>query len=208
MFGKTLFFRKPAVNENQDPVVTLEWGKSLVSFSPKIDIAERVKQIDVMGQIDEGKITATATISNEEITRNFNFEEDQLITEQVKHTVSSEEHAKTLAKSILLKKYENVFTGSGESIGIPDILAGTNIELKSLGEKFSKKYYVNQTNHSISSSGYKTTFNVKILPDPDEIENPEPIVEPFSSGEKETDTNEGITIDEKVTPPLDDFHPQ
>ncbi len=62
VFGKTLFFRKPAVNENQDPVVTLEWGKSLVSFSPKIDIAERVKQIDVMGQIDEGKITATATI--------------------------------------------------------------------------------------------------------------------------------------------------
>ena len=70
----------------------------------------------------------------------------------------------------MLKKHEEVLKGSGESIGIPDILAGTNIELKGLGKQFSSTYYIDQTNHSISSSGYKTTFNVKRVPNEDDIE--------------------------------------
>ncbi len=199
VFEDILFFRKPAVDKDQDPIVTLEWGKSLVSFSPEINIAERVGQIDVVGQIDEGEIKATATISNEEITRNFNFEEDQLTTEEVNHTLSSKKHAETLAKSILLKRHENVFTASGELIGIPDILAGRNIKLIGLGEKFSQKYYVNQTNHSISSSGYKTTFNVKILPDRSKIDLTSKTI-PLSSGEEETepDQNQGAT--EEIIP--------
>ena len=193
VFGKTLFFRKPAYKK-EEAVVTLEWGKSLVSFSPEIDIAERVEQIDVIGQNtkENQKIKATAKMPEDEIKKNFNVDEEQFITEEVNHTLSSEQHAKTLAKSILLKRHENVFTGSGESIGIPDILAGTNIELKGLGEKFSQKYYVNQTNHSISSSGYKTTFNVKILPDENEI-TVDSTTTPFSSGEEETDEPDNNT---------------
>ncbi len=211
IFNKTLCFRKPA--DKEDPIVTLVWQQSLVSFSPDIDIAERVVQVKVMGQqtdTDEKKeIVATARILNYEIIVIFfkkilaaiSGEEitEQLTTEQVKHPVSSEKHAETLAKSILLKRHENIFTGSGESIGIPDILAGTNIKLEGLGKKFSQKYYVTQTNHSISSSGYKTTFNVKILPNQDQIDVTSTTTL-LSSGEKKTepDQNQGAT--EEIIP--------
>lgn len=180
VFNQTIFFRKPAYRSL--PIVTLEWQKSLLSFSPDLNIAERVLQVDVIGQntTDEKKnITGTAQISNDEIGKLFlkkaidtirgKESTKQLLKEQVKQPVSSEEHAKNLAKSILLKKHEEVLKGSGESIGIPDILAGTNIELRGLGRQFSSTYYINQTNHSISSSGYKTTFNVKRVPNEDEI---------------------------------------
>ncbi|WDD36386.1 contractile injection system protein, VgrG/Pvc8 family (plasmid) [Nostoc sp. UHCC 0926] len=179
VFGETLFFRKPAYKT--EPVVTLEWDKSLVSFSPEFNIAERVFKVDVMGQDTNNKmnIVGTARIFNDEIAKIFLGEivkvikgqkaTEQLLEEQVKQTVSSEEHAKSLAKSILLKKNEEVLKGSGESIGIPDILAGTNIHLQGLGTKFSLTYYIDQTNHSISSSGYKTTFNVKKVPDENDI---------------------------------------
>jgi uncharacterized protein len=180
VFGKTLFFRKPAYKA--EPVVTLEWEKSLVSFSPEFNIAERLFQVDVMGQDTNKKINivGTAKIFNDEIAKIFISKlfkaiftgkkaTEQILTEQVKQTVSSEDHAKSLAKSILLKKNEEVLKGSGESIGIPDILAGTNIKLQGLGTKFSRTYYINQTNHSISNSGYKTTFNVKKVPDENEI---------------------------------------
>ncbi|MBD2450063.1 phage late control D family protein [Nostoc sp. FACHB-152] len=179
VFGKALFFRKPAYKT--EPVVTLEWEKSLVSFSPEFNIAERLVQVDVMGQNTEKKINivGTARILNDEIAK-ISIKKafkaltgqkvtEQLLQEQVKQTVSSEDHAKSLAKSILLKKNEEVLKGSGESIGIPDILAGTNINLQGLGTKFSRTYYISQTNHSISNSGYKTTFNVKKVPDENEI---------------------------------------
>jgi uncharacterized protein len=179
VFGKTLYFRKPAYK--LEPVVRLEWNKSLVSFSPDLNIAERVFQVDVIGQDTSKKlnIRGTAKIKNDEITKMLFTKiiknifgkpsTQQTIQEQVKHTVTSPEQAMDLAKSILLKKQEEILKGSGESIGIPDILAGTNIELKGLGEKFSLTYYLDQTNHSISSSGYKTTFNVKRLPDESEV---------------------------------------
>ncbi|MEH1771554.1 MAG: hypothetical protein V7K64_20705 [Nostoc sp.] len=179
VFRETLFFRKPAYKT--EPVVTLEWDKSLVSFSPEFNIAERVFQVDVMGQDTNNKknIVGTAVIFNDEIAKIFIGKifkiikgkkvTEQLLQEQVKQTVSSEDHAKSLAKSILLKKNEEILKGSGESIGIPDILAGTNIHLQGLGTKFSLTYYIDQTNHSISSSGYKTTFNVKKVPNENDI---------------------------------------
>ncbi len=184
VFRKTLYFRKPA-RESQ-PVVTLEWDKSLVSFSPELDIAERVYQVDVLGQDTTQQkinIVAEATINNDEISRMFLREvvalftsfrtgekvTKQLISEQVKQPVISEEHAKSMAKAILLKKHEDVLKGSGESIGVPDILAGTNIDLKGLGSKFSQIYYLHKTNHSISNSGYQTTFDVNKVPDEKQI---------------------------------------
>ena len=181
IFNKTIFFRKP--RHKSQPIVTLEWQVSLVSFSPDLNIAERVFQVDVIGQNttdDKKNITATAKIFNDEIKKIFLHKfissatgeqsTEQIIKEQVKQPVTSEEHAKNLAKSILLKKHEEVLKGNGESIGVPDILAGTNIDLKGLGSKFSNTYYIEKTNHSISSSGYKTTFNVKRVPNEDEIQ--------------------------------------
>ena len=40
-------------------------------------------------------------------------------------------------------------------------MADTNLELKGLGTLFSKTYYVDQSTHTISTSGYKTSFKVK-----------------------------------------------
>ncbi|KYC36097.1 hypothetical protein WA1_40880 [Scytonema hofmannii PCC 7110] len=180
VFRNTLYFRKPA--RESDPVVILEWNKSLVSFSPEFDIAERVFEVKVMGQNTEKKINieATAKIDNDEIKKMFQRKTEaeqqgrtvtnQLVSEQVKQPVTSKEHAEHMARAILLKKHENILKGSGESIGIPDILAGTNINLLGLGSKFSQKYYLQKTNHSISNSGYKTTFDVNRVPDEKQID--------------------------------------
>ena len=51
--------------------------------------------------------------------------------------------------------------GSGNSIGLPDILPDTNIKLSGMGTIFDKRYYVEQSTHTINSSGYMTTFKVK-----------------------------------------------
>jgi phage protein D len=52
-------------------------------------------------------------------------------------------------------------TGRGESIGIPEIRPAANVTLKGLGDMLSKTLYVKQTTHTVDTSGYHTTFEVK-----------------------------------------------
>jgi phage protein D len=61
----------------------------------------------------------------------------------------------------LKQRAEQFLTGSGETLGVPDVVPGRNIELKGLGKKFSKTYYVQTATHRFDSNGYRTTFTVK-----------------------------------------------
>ncbi len=83
------------------------------------------------------------------------------VIRHVWHPVKSKDEAEQIAKTILNRRAEKLLTGSGECIGIPEILPGKNIKLEGLGNKFSKLYYIESCTHSVSSSGYKTTFKVK-----------------------------------------------
>ena len=44
---------------------------------------------------------------------------------------------------------------------IPDLRPDTNIELGGMGKAFNRTYYVEQTTHTLSAAGYRTTFRVK-----------------------------------------------
>jgi uncharacterized protein len=166
---QNLYFRSPANDKNA--VVTLEWGKSLVSFSPEINISQQVSEVEVKGWDIKAKkeIIGRAKRGDEEGKDNKGKSGSELLpfickeqtVERIQLPVYSQAEADARAKAILNQRAENLLTGNGESIGIPEIQAGENIALKGLGNKFSKTYYIQKATHSISASGYKTTFNVK-----------------------------------------------
>lgn len=164
-----LYFQKPA--SNQKAIVTLEWGKGLVSFSPEMNIAEQVAAVEVRGWNVETKSEIVGIAKKQdEYGRDPQKRSGAEYVEQMFKTpptlyirlpVRSKQDADRRAKSILKEKSEQLLTGSGESIGLPEIRANRNLELKGLGELFSKTYYIEQSTHTINNSGYKTTFKVK-----------------------------------------------
>ena len=169
VFDQELYFRPPA--NDKSAVVTLEWGKGLVSFNPEINIAEQVSKVEVRGWDVKAKkeIVGTAERGKEqgrdpnrrsggEIVNAIFPDAGEL---KVRVPVFSKQDADRRALAILKKRSELFVQGSGESIGLPEILADTNIELLGLGKLFSKTYYVEQTTHTVNTSGYKTTFKVK-----------------------------------------------
>ncbi|HET9532618.1 MAG TPA: contractile injection system protein, VgrG/Pvc8 family [Blastocatellia bacterium] len=168
-FDRDLFFRPPSNDETA--VIALEWGKGLVSFSPEINISEQISKVEVRGwDVNTKKeIVGTAGQGDEpgrdsnrrsgaEIVKSICKDAGEL---KVRIPVYSKQEAERRAEAILKKRSELFVQGSGESIGLPEILADKNIELKGLGKLFSKSYYVEQSTHTISTSGYKTTFKVK-----------------------------------------------
>lgn len=167
--GRDLCFRPPAQDSAAN--IVLEWGKGLVSFSPEINIAEQVSKVEVRGWDVNAKkeFVGVATRGDElgrdpdrrsgaEYIKKVCREKAEL---KVRVPVRSKQEAERRAEAILKERSEMLVQGSGESVGVPEILADTNIELRGLGRLFSKTYYVEQSTHTINTSGYRTTFKVK-----------------------------------------------
>lgn len=174
---KDLFFRKPANDERG--VIELKWGEGLVSFSPEIKLSEQVSQVEVYGwnvqtkkpivgkarKGDEpGRDTTRASgkrrQSGAEYLQKFCREKDKPSTLRVREPVFSQQQADQRAKAILKRRAEGFVSGSGESIGIPELRADTNVTLQGLGDFFNTTFYVRETTHTVNSSGYRTTFQV------------------------------------------------
>ena len=59
------------------------------------------------------------------------------------------------------ERAQQFVTGTGESIGLPELVPDTNVALLGLGRGFSKTYYLSEATHTIDGNGYQTTFKVQ-----------------------------------------------
>lgn len=176
-----LHFVKPTDTRDARPVrvYVFEWGKSLISFSPVLGVADQVGAVTVRGWDAHTKqpISYTAGIkdlpragaggmSGPEIAKGKSLggKEDFVVD----RPVLSIEEARNLAMSLLRERANQYLTGSGQVIGIPDLRPGDNVELLRLGDRFSGppgkplRWYVTKVVHSLGSSGYQTQFSVRL----------------------------------------------
>lgn len=170
--GQTMYFVKPG--EDKKEILTLELGKDIISFRPTIKTTGLLAGVEVRGHNPRdpstpivGKAEAGSELNKEpgKITGSELLAEKnpkdlpiKVITNVV---VNSKEHADAIAKAELTRASDTFIEGEVECIGLPQIRTGVNVRLEKMGERFSDKYYVTATTHTINSSGYKTQFSVK-----------------------------------------------
>jgi phage protein D len=166
--GNDLYFR-PRANDSKDIVAELVWGRTLVSFSPNINTAKQISEVQVRGwdPSQQKAIVGRARRGDEHGRDRGRKSGGEAVAamqgEVVKHIwkpLLTQKEADDLAKSILEERALDYVKGSAESLGIPEIMPGKNIQLSGLGKTFSKIYYIEKATHTISTSGYKTTFDV------------------------------------------------
>jgi phage protein D len=173
---KDLFFRKSA--NDQAAAIELKWGEGLVSFSPELKLSEQVSQVEVYGWNVQTKkpIVGRARKGDEpgrdeqtgcKKKRASGAEYLQAIckenpsTLRVRAPVFSQQEADRRALAILKRRAEGFVGGRGESIGIPDLKPNANVSLKGLGCLFNTTFYIQQATHTVDTSGYRTSFEVK-----------------------------------------------
>jgi phage protein D len=167
---KELYFRKPANNERA--VIELEWGRGLLTFSPEINLAEQVTQVEVFGWDVQNKrqIVGRARSGDEpgrDSGRRGGAEYLEKICSRsqgklrVREPIFSQQEADARARAIFKDRAERFITGHGESIGIPELKPNANVKFGGLGRLFNKAFYIEQATHSVDSSGYRTSFQVK-----------------------------------------------
>jgi phage protein D len=180
--GTTLIFRK--AKEDQSKAYTLVWGSPsksfdatksvlpLKHFNPTLNTLHQVNEVIVRGYDPKNKkpITGRAGAGDETTTMGGSQTGAQVAAQafgstreevRVDTPIASQEEADQRARAVYNQRALQLVTGSGSTIGLPDLRAGRVIELDGLGPRFSGLYYVTQATHSISSGGYLTTFSVK-----------------------------------------------
>jgi phage protein D len=75
--------------------------------------------------------------------------------------VRSEQEAKAKAKAILIKANQSFIEGNCEIMGIPDLRAGSKVNIEGVGKRFEGVYYIKSAKHSISEGGYTTSLSLR-----------------------------------------------
>ena len=165
--GKTLYFKReqPALD-----TIKLKWGKTLMSFSPRLSTAGQVDEIEVRGwdPIQRQAVSsrakrggaadnALAPAGRLQIGKGSGGKSERVIEDA--HVTSAQE-AQALAEKLVFDQNRVLITGSGSSPGPPDIRPGTILDLSGIG-RFNGEYVVEQVTHSIGGGGYQTSFEVK-----------------------------------------------
>jgi phage protein D/phage baseplate assembly protein gpV len=169
VYWDKLYFRFP---RPQLEMAVLEWGKNLVSFSPRLSLSGQhgiqvVRSYNyklAQSIVSVLPAFAVASDSDDLIERLGSAAVDQLV-ELGRHVsfgekVSDHLEGAALAKSILQQLLEGLYEGSGSCIGLPQLRAGDMIEIRGVGKRFSGKYRLRRVTHTIDDGGYRTTFEV------------------------------------------------
>lgn len=150
--GGVVYFRTPA--KDKPAILSLNWGEGLVSFQ------ERKRQcnqlIRVFGKLKNGK----EQIKVEVTAKTADASSDLIVTKEYEKSgfvgqTAVQDYADKLAE----KQTDKAGRGSGNCIGLPELVPGCSIQLGNLDSVTPKTCYITGVKHSIGTGGYTTQFD-------------------------------------------------
>lgn len=169
--GDSRLYFGPSVNVRQ-VTYQLTYGRSLIQFQPNLTTANQVGEVTVRGWDSKNKKKIEYTAKRSEIrTQGVGEEGGQAAIEQsfnqrkeviADRPILSEQEAKTLAIETLERIAKDMVKGSGSTVGLPDLRAGSAVEIDGLGERFSGRYFITATTHTLGDGGYTVQFECRM----------------------------------------------
>jgi phage protein D len=152
-------------------IYELKYGISLIEFQPTLTTANQVSKVTVRGWDAEKKERIEATADRRSLeTKGVGKAGNQPAIDQafeqreeviVNRPVNSRQEAETYARRRLEDNAKEMVTGSGSVVGLPDLRAGSVVYISGVGERFSGRYFVTSTTHTIGDGGYTTRFECR-----------------------------------------------
>lgn len=146
-------------------------GKTLISFKPTLKTKDQVAKVTVRGwDPDKDKeIIGEATRDDLGFRGLPNVKDLQAIDsalagseEVISLPVENNKDAKDKAIAYLTDLEKDLITGSGSTVGLPELRAGRPIYIEGLGSRFSGRYIITSSTHTIGNSGYTTQFEARV----------------------------------------------
>jgi phage protein D/phage baseplate assembly protein gpV len=163
----TLYFRFP---RPQTEAVRLRWGRNLSSFSPRLSHAGLAGVQVVRGYNEDlamnivGVMT-TAALDLDDVIERLGPAGVGALAALGRRVVSSPSvtspvDAVALAKALLQEILQGMYEASGSCVGLPELRAGSFVEIAGVGRRFSGRYRLSRVTHALDGGGYRTDFEV------------------------------------------------
>ena len=199
---RTLYFKQPG-SAPGGQALQLEWGDQLQFFRPRLTLVEQVDEVVVKGWDAKTKTEITGSATRSQASPQIGesrtggqlassaFGSDKTVV--VKRPVSSQSEADAVAQALYDEINGGFVEADGRCYGSPKLMAGTSVDLRSLGQKFSGTYYVTAATHIYSADGdYVTEFSVT-------GRRPETLYRLFADGHREPASHWGGVVTAIVT---------
>jgi uncharacterized protein len=167
---RTVLAYRPSTSVHR-PTYRLSYGKSLIEFQPELTTANQVGKVTVRGWDNAKKEAIEYTATRAELVTKGVGERggqgtiDKSIEAKAEivatRPVASQAEAQSLARQILEGIAKEMVKATGSVPGLPDIRAGTVLEIDGLGERFSGRYFIVASTHAIGDGGYTTQFECR-----------------------------------------------
>lgn len=158
--------------QDYSPSVTLQWGQSLMDFTPRLTTVGDIWGVTARIWIASLQIEFVIMVNWDYDTASFNLmiypglgDLTSILGPNASQAVSIKPTGFPTALrevlSELLPRLNNRLTGTGSTIGNPAIKPGKVINLAGLGSQFSGLYRITSATHTLDASGYRTNFKVR-----------------------------------------------
>lgn len=145
------------------------WGRSLVEFKPQLSTSNQIRKVTVRGWDRRAKKPIKVTVSlDDRAVKKINPDLHRLVTQAdgreemvVDEPVFTEAEAKKRATAILQDRLKQMVKATGTTVGLPDLRAGSRLEIVGVGARLSGTYFVTDTTHSLGDGGYTTRFSAR-----------------------------------------------
>lgn len=163
-----LVFRKPST---ASPTLTLTWGDDLVTFRPRMTVAEQVEQVIVrgwdvakksaiVGRANKGQLYPAIQENGGDLSKKFGAGSQVVLVDQ---PVVTQAEADLLATA-RLNEISGVFVeAEGTAFRRPELKAGQLIKIAALGKRFNGAYLLTSVTHVYTSAGFTSHFRISGL---------------------------------------------
>jgi phage protein D/phage baseplate assembly protein gpV len=152
---RTLYFRRPA--QGGGSPITLTWGEELHSFRPVLSLGEQVSAVEVKGWNPENKQEVVGNANQSQAGPQLGSGETGATSSErafgaaldlaVRSSAASQGEADALAQALLDDRTGAFVQAEGECYGVPELLAGSVVDLRSLGQQFNGQYRITSATH-------------------------------------------------------------
>lgn len=148
----------------------LSYGRSLIHFDPDLNTTDQVSEVEVRSWDNRNKQLISHTARRQDVgVRGLDAAAERQLKKAIGDVreiiadapVETPQEARTLSTETLERNVKEMLTGRGSTVGLPDLVAGSVVEIDGLGERFSGRYFVTSTTHTIGDSGYTTQFECR-----------------------------------------------
>jgi phage protein D len=147
----------------------LDWGRTLIDFKPTLTTAGQFKSVTVRGwdRTAQRPIEEKVAFDDPRLRR-MNQDLGELVIqcdpreEQVVDLpVFSRADANRRAMALMRDNNARMVRATGTTVGMPDLRAGTKVDIQNVGARLSGEYLVTKTTHTIGDGGYTTKFECR-----------------------------------------------